>query len=170
MSEFWATLIGAAVGVIAGAFIQYIVQHYVDRRTERHQRAALKKEMQCNLQLISELIAESGRFRNAVNGDALTSYFGYLNYEKGLFAQAGALLSSGMLYRWFSIEQLKKVQAVSYTLNVNTANFVNQNITQRREAAKNGELNKVEAVQFVNYVESELQKHKSLLEEFIDII
>ncbi len=170
MSEFWATLIGAAVGVIAGAFIQYLVQYYVDRRTQRDQRAALKKEMQCNLHLISELQAEAGRLRNAVNGDALTSYFGFFNYEKGLFAQAGALLANGMLYRWYSIEQLKKLQAVSYAMNINTSNFINQSITQRRDAATKGELNKVEMVQFVNFIESELQNNKYLLEEFIAII
>jgi len=69
---------------------------------------------------------------------------------------------------WFSIEQLKKLQAVSYQLSGNTSNFINQNITQRRELATKGELNKVEMVQFVNFIESQLQINKRLLEEFIE--
>jgi len=53
-------------------------------------------------------------------------------------------------------------------LSGNTSNFINQNITQRRELATKGELNKVEMVQFVNFIESQLQINKRLLEEFIE--
>ena len=169
--EFWATLTGAAVGVVAGAFIQYIVQFFVDSRTERHQRAALKKEMQCNLQLIHELLAEVTKLRNAVNGDSIQTYFGFFNYERGLFSQATALLNNGSLYRWFSIDDLKKLQKVSFKLNVNTANFVNQNITQRRErAVKKEGFDKIETVQFVNFIENALNTTRELLTEFIAVI
>jgi hypothetical protein len=39
--EFWATLLGAAVGVPAGSFVQYFAQMLIDRSKEAGQRAAL---------------------------------------------------------------------------------------------------------------------------------
>src|SRR5207302_9686462 len=128
MTEFWATLIGAAAGVIAGALIQYIVQMFLDSNAQKRQRRALKKEMQYNLLVVSDLSDEYGRLRNAVNGDALTTYFGYLNYGKGFFNQSIALLNNGLLYQWFSIEALKKLQKVSTILNVHNENWVTNNI------------------------------------------
>jgi hypothetical protein len=72
MTEFWATLMGAAFGVLAGALIQFIAQYFIDRSAQDRQRQALKKEMQYNLQVLLDLSDECRQLRNAVNGDTLT--------------------------------------------------------------------------------------------------
>jgi hypothetical protein len=97
MTEFWATLTGAAVGVVAGAIIQYIAQIFIDRSKQSRQRQALKKEMQYNLAVVSDLSDECRRLRDAVNGDVLKTYFGYFNYERGIFSQSNALLNDGLV-------------------------------------------------------------------------
>jgi hypothetical protein len=171
MTEFWATLVGAAVGVVAGALIQYIAQHFVDRNAQVRQRHALKMEMQYNLQVVSDLSDECARFRNAVNGDTLKIYFGYLGYEKALWSQTNALLNSGLLYHWFPVGVLKKLQKISTVLNVNNANWVNNSITQRRETAKaETGFNKTDVVQFVNFIENQINETRTLLSEFIALI
>ena len=167
-AEFWGALVGAAVGVVAGTLVQFLVQEIVDRGAEREQRAALRKEMECNLQLVDELQTEATRFRNAINGDAIGSYFGYLNFERGLFFQAQSLLARGLLYKWFKIEDLKALQLVSVKLSINSANFINNNITERREKAKNQEgYDKLEAVNFANFVDSQLSETRKLLQQFL---
>ena len=169
--EFWATLLGAAVGVVAGTLVQYGVQALTNYSTERNQRSALKKEVQLNLALVAEIKAEATRLRNAINGDALPKYFGYLNFERGLFSQSNVLLSNGKLYNWFSIDELRKLQVVSFKLNASTANFVNQNITQRRERATAREnYDKSEAVQFANYIDNQLSEIEKLLNEIISAV
>jgi hypothetical protein len=171
VTEFWATLIGAAVGVVAGAFIQYIVAILLARGEQKRQRQALKKEMQYNLQVVSDLSDECRRLRNAVNGDTLKLYFGYLAYERAFFTQSIALLNNGLLYRWFPIEALQKLQKISAILNGNNANWVNNNIKQRREAATSGtQFDKSETVNFVNFVETQINDVRKLLNEFIALI
>jgi hypothetical protein len=170
VTEFWATLIGAAAGVVAGALIQYIVQFFIGRLEQRRQRQALKKEMEYNLQVVADLIVECTNLRNAVNGNALNMYFGYLQYERGIFAQSIALLNNGLLYRWFTIEALKKLQRITSILNVAHANVINSSIKERRDAAAAGTLSQAQATQFVNFIERELTEIRQLLNEFIALI
>jgi hypothetical protein len=170
MTEFWATMIGAAVGVVAGALIQYIVDYFVAQQTERQQRKALKKELQYNLEVVAELAHECTQLRNAVNSDTLPIYWGTFNYGRAFFVQSNALLSNGTLYKWIDTDALKKLHKVSATLFVNHANWVNNNITQRREAAKAGTLDKTEATQFVNYIELQINETRTLLNEFIALL
>jgi hypothetical protein len=168
--EFWATLLGAAVGVVAGAFIQYIVDFFVHMQTAKQQRRALKKEMQYDLQVVAEVAEECVQLRNAVNSDTLAIYWGTFNHGTALFTQSNALLASGTLYGWFSIDALKKLYKISTTLFITNANWVNNNVAQRRDAAKVGTLDKTEAVQFVNYVEKQINETRVLLNEFIALI
>ena len=106
-----------------------------------------------------------------MNGDSLTAYFGFFNYERGLFYQANALLANGLLYKWFSTDELKNLQLIASKLNLTTSNFINQSIAQRRELAANASgFKKTEAVQFVNFIETELNATRKLLDDFITII
>jgi hypothetical protein len=97
--------------------------------------------------------------------------FGYLGYEKALWSQTNALLNSGLLYHWFPVGVLKKLQKISTVLNVNNANWVNNSITQRRETAKaETGFNKTDVVQFVNFIENQINETRTLLSEFIALI
>jgi hypothetical protein len=169
--DFWATFLGAAFGVVAGTLVQFFTQSLFNRSTEKEQRSGLKKEMQANLALVSDLKAQAAVFRNAINGDSLNKYFGYFTFERGLFSQTTALLNSGKLYKWFSIEDLRKLQLISTKLNVAASSFINQNIVQRRDKAIAGEgYDKSEAVQFANYIDGELRETETLLNQFIALI
>lgn len=124
--------------------------------------------MQYNLLVVSDIADECARFRNAVDGDALKIYFGSFNYEKAMWAQTNALLNSGLLYLWFSIETLKKVHKISTILNATNANWVNNNINKHREAAKKGGgFDRTEVVQFVNFIEKQVDEARALLKVFI---
>jgi hypothetical protein len=168
--DFWATLLGAAAGVVAGALIQYLVQFFINLRTQRQQRQALKKELQYNLQVVSELADECTKLRNAVNSDTLPMYFGFFGFGQAFFVQTTTLFTNGTLYQWFTIETLKKLQKISAILNINHAGWVNNNVSQRRDAAKAGNFDKAEAVQFVNYLDQQISETRTLLNEMIALI
>ena len=74
---FWATTFGAAIGVVAGTLIQYLLDLLLAKRSRVRQRHALVKEMSYNRSLVAELTEELGRFRNAVNARVFNTYYGY---------------------------------------------------------------------------------------------
>ena len=137
--EFWATLAGAAVGIVAGTLIQFLVQLVIDKRRAMEQRKAFRKEMAYNLAVLQDISEETTRLRNAINGDALAQYAGHFPYEQGLFTQTSALLNSGNLYSWLPIEDFKKLQRIVSTLSANRAVWVNNQVTQRKEASISGQ-------------------------------
>jgi hypothetical protein len=98
----WATAIGAAIGVIAGTFIQYFLSLALERRSQKRQKNSLLKELVYNRSLTDELTEELQKMRNAANGRVFSTYFGYFQFAKGLFIQAQASAASGALYDLFS--------------------------------------------------------------------
>ena len=95
---FWATAMGAAFGVVAGTVIQYLLILLAQKDSRRRQKHGLAKEMAYNRSLVDELLAAVTAFRNAVNGRVFQTYFGYFHSGKGIFAQANASASNGLLY------------------------------------------------------------------------
>jgi hypothetical protein len=162
-TEFWATLTGAAVGVVAGTLIQFFVQAIIDRRKEAQQRKALRKEMSYNLAVLQGISEETTSLRNAVNGDALSLYNGYFAYDQGLFVQTSALLTSGNLYKWLPIDDFKKLQKIVSTLSANRAVWVNTEVTKRKQASLGENFSKPEAVNFVNFIEGQNAEVRQLL-------
>jgi hypothetical protein len=171
VSEFLATLVGAAVGVVAGALIQYVAQLFLERRVQKYQRQALKKELQYNLQVVGDLERECTRLRNAVNSGTLGSYFGYLSFERAIWSQTNVLMFNGLLYRWFAIEALTKFQKVVAILSAPTSGWINSNIAQRRESAQKGEASdKVQLAAFVDHVENQINEARACLNDLLGLI
>jgi hypothetical protein len=156
---FWATVFGAALGVMAGTLIQYLVTLLLNQRTRRRQKNALMKEFVYNRSLVDELLAELQNFRNAVNGDALNTYFGYFGFSRAIFAQANACTINGMLYELFSADEIRHAQRIVSLLSAANENWVNGEIKRRRDTLINtpAQFNKAEAVQFVNFLENQIR-------------
>lgn len=165
---FWATVFGAALGVIAGTVIQYVLTFALDRRSRAHQKKALVKELTYNRSLVDELVQEAKKLRNAVNGDVLSSYSGYFSFGKGLFAQAHAATISGMLYDFLSIEDIKNAQKIVYLLSNTNENWVNNEISKRRAlSADSQRFDRAEAVRFVDFIEEQLSDLVTRIEQLI---
>src|SRR5437762_6651595 len=144
---FWATVFGAALGVMAGTVIQYLVTLLLNQRTRKRQKNALAKEFVYNRSLIDELRGEAQRFRNAVNGDVLNTYFGYFGFGRAIFAQANACTINGTLYELFSAEEIRHAQRIVSMLSAANENWVNGEIKRRRDTliTTPAEFNKPEA-------------------------
>ena len=104
-------------------------------------------------------LKKAQKFRNAVNGGVLNTYFGYFPYSKAIFAQANASANNGMLYELLSIDHIKNAQHVVSTLSINTENWVNSEITRQRDIVINtpGSFDKSEVVGFVDFIDKQIQ-------------
>src|SRR5271165_5186646 len=116
---FWATALGAALGVVAGTVIQYLLTLALERRSRGRQRNGLVKEMIYNRSLVNELADEVERFRNAVNGGVFNTYYGYFNIGKGIFAQANASAGNEFLYELLSADDIRHLQRVVVLMSPN---------------------------------------------------
>ena len=72
--DFWATFLGAAFGVVAGAFIQYLVQMWIARHNRKLVLSDLRKEAQYNLGVANDMLNEISRFRAAAQPDTFSTY------------------------------------------------------------------------------------------------
>jgi uncharacterized membrane-anchored protein YhcB (DUF1043 family) len=76
---FLATVIGAAVGVVAGTLIQYFLTMALEYKSKARQKTTLMKELTYNRALIDELAEELQRLRNALNaGDGFCTRLRWL--------------------------------------------------------------------------------------------
>jgi hypothetical protein len=157
---FWATVFGAALGVMAGTLIQYLVTLLLNQQTKKRQKNALMKEFVYNRSLVDELMGEVQKFRNAVNGDVLNTHFGYFGYSRAIFARANACTINGMLYELFSADDIRHAQRIVSLLSAGNENWVNGEIKRRRDVLINtpAKFNKAEAVQFVNFVDNQIRE------------
>jgi len=106
------------------------------------------------------LLTEAQKFRNAVNGDVLNTYFGYFGFGRAIFAQANACTMNGVLYELFSADEIRHAQRLVSTLSVANENWVNGEIKRRRDTliATPAQFNKAETVQFVNFLENQIHE------------
>jgi hypothetical protein len=154
--DFWATMTGAAVGVVAGVLIQYLFTLLLNSRLARAQKNALRKELEYDRAVVAELKTELDRLRNAVNGNVLAQYYGHLGMGRAFFAQTVAMATAGKLYEFFSVDDLKQLQGVMSLLNGNTEVWVNAEIKRRKQEAATPQYNHAEAVNFVDYLSNQL--------------
>lgn len=155
---FAATLIGTAIGVIAGIFIQYFLTLALEKRSKKLQLNALTKEFIYNKAFVEELVEEAKNFRNAVNGGVFDKYFGYFQLGKALFIQANASATSGVLYEIFEADDIRNIQKVVSKLSIGTENWLNGEITRRRQAAVSSPtaFDKIELINFVDFVDKDM--------------
>lgn len=169
LSNAWPVVVGSAFGVIAGTFIQFFLHKLQLSDTEKAQKAAFRKEMEYNLALINDLQQESQRLRNAVNGRCLPTYFGVMNLNEGIFLQTIELVRYGILYRWLDVPHVKKLQGVTSTLNVSTADWMNKEIAKKKDdfRADSAKFDQAAAVGFVDFIDDKLSETKADITELI---
>lgn len=156
---FLATVVGAALGVVAGTIIQYFVTRLLEKKTMARQKRALVKELIYDRSLVSELAQEAQNFRNAVNGGVFNTYFGYFAFSRAIFAQANACANNGMLYEMLSTDDIRHAQRIVSLLSAPNENWVNGEITRRRNILINTpeSFDRAEVVQLVNLIENQIR-------------
>jgi hypothetical protein len=116
--DFCATFLGAAFGVVAGAFMQYIVQVGIERRNRKLLLSDLNKEAQYNLGVANDMLKEVDRFRAATQPAIFPTYQWYFRAKDMLGVALGRMISSGQLYRIFTQREVSEIQQVQQFFNL----------------------------------------------------
>ena len=74
--EYFLQGFGVFLGVICGTAVTLVVVYINKRKNLNQQIKNLKFELDYNIKKLDSWIEEVEKYRNAVNGDALGSYYG----------------------------------------------------------------------------------------------
>lgn len=169
---FWATVFGAAIGVVAGTFIQFFLTKILERQSTIRQKTILMKELTYNRALVNELFAEEKRLRNAVNGGVLDTYNGFFPFGNAIFAQAQAAALNGAIYELLSKDQVRLAQKVVFLLSAQNSNWVAAEIAKRKNSFINSgtTFDQRDAVNFVDFLEQQIHDIGKSLDELISAL
>jgi hypothetical protein len=152
--DFWATFLGAAFGVVAGAIMQYLVQIGIERRNRKLLLSDLAKEAQYNLEIANLMLAEVARFRAAAQPGTFATFQWYFRAKDMLGITFNRIVSSGHLYKMFTQREISEIQQLQQFFNSQMeGQFVAGRINQLRE-----ENDIAEAHKFATYLENEIRK------------
>src|SRR5688572_5714411 len=115
---------GVFLGVLAGTLITLLTQWIIQKRNEAQQLRNLKFEFELNVRKIDSWLEEITRYRNAVNGDTLNTYFGYFDLSRFVYPTANAMFLSGLLYKLVDHDAIGKLQAIAAEFSFNGENYL----------------------------------------------
>jgi hypothetical protein len=158
--DFWATFLGAAFGVVAGAVLQYLAQILIARRNRKLILSDLRKEALYNLGVANDMLNEVAKLRAAAQRDTFATYRWYFRSKDMLGTVLNQIINSGQLYRIFTEREITEIQHLRQFFDPSLEqNFIAAKINQLRD-----DNNITEAHQFANtYLEIEIKKGMATL-------
>jgi hypothetical protein len=109
---------GVFFGVVAGSIVTLLVNYLAQRLDERSQIKNLVFELSLNCTKLEEWLEELTKYRNAVNGDSLDSYYGYIRLSSAIGVTTNQLHTRGVLYRHLSHEHIAQLQEAFTDLSI----------------------------------------------------
>lgn len=161
---------GVFLGVVAGVIVMHISQWLNERLKEKQKVKNLKFEFMLNIKKIDSWLEEIGKYRNAVNGDTLQTYFGYFDLSRFVSVTANDMFLSGLLYKYLEHDDIARLQPIYAEFSLPWENMLNQQITTFRELAVDYSswlITKPQVVSHVNFWEGKLREHQRTLEEVL---
>jgi hypothetical protein len=163
--------LGVFFGVIAGIAINLITQWVIEKRKESQKIKNLKFEFELNIKKISKWIKEITDYRNAVNGDALSNYFGHFDLSRFITVTANNMFWSDLLYKYLDHDGIGKLQVIFSEFSPVWEDMLNKQVAQNKGKAadiNSWPLVKAKVIADINFWESKFEEHKKTLEETLN--
>ncbi len=127
-------VVGVTAGVIAGTLVTVMIK-YIEKRIAGTQRKKnLKFEFQFDIKKIKSFKAKLNNYLNAVTGDALKTYHGYIALSKLIYPTAQSMFNDGSLYKLFDkTEDLVKLQKALSNYTIDSEVDFNEKIKENTE-------------------------------------
>lgn len=180
MSDLVGSAVGALLGVVAGTLITILAARLWERRAYRQQVCNLVFELRLNVKKVDRWLYEIAKYRNAVNGDSLHTWFGYFDLGKASYPTANEMFRTGLLYKALSHEHIEALQSTVAELSPMGEKYMNEQFTnsrvvfndirQTRDNAYWLNVAKPEAVRIADFWEHKMKGHRSTLDEIISAI
>ena len=171
---------GVFLGVVAGTIVTILVHRWFSSRAESNQLRNFIFELELNAKKLEGWLEELTKYRNAVNGDSLLTYFGYFKFSSFIGVTASQLHGSGAIYKYLSHEHIGQLQEVYNTLSINGEHYINNQIEQRKQtlaALKENDQEelwqtwlKPQVVSDINFWEEKLKSHLKSVRSVIEVI
>lgn len=129
------------VGIVAGIAVTVGVDFFKKKKQNANDKNNLSFEIKCNLSKIERWIELINELRNYVNSDRINQFSGYFNLSSAIFYTTNKLLQDGRIYTYLSYDSIEKIQENGTYLSLAAENMLNNQITQHKQAAWNGNIN-----------------------------
>ena len=156
-------VVGVFVGVVGGTSVALLTQWVNQRRNEGQQVKNLKFELGLNIEKISGWLDEVTKYRNAVNAQTLSTYYGYFDLRRFLMVTAQSMLLSGLLYKHLDYSDIGKLQVISSELSEVGETLINREIEEAKL-----EFVQAKAAGKVDFWESKFNQHRQTLQQIVD--
>ena len=156
---------GVFLGVIAGVVVTLIAQTILDKRRNKKNAQNLLFEFELDIKKIDLWLEEIERYRNAVNSETMSQYFGYFDLSKFVAVTANNMFTSGLLYDYLSHYHISTLQEITSYFSLNGEKYINDQIEFNRNS-----FDKARTIGDVNYHEGKFKSSKKLLHEIMDAL
>ena len=130
---FCNVFFGVFSGIIAGVFIHLGVDAYRNWRIQRKTIKNLKFEIDFNIEKIDLLLEELQKYRNKVNADSLSSYFGYFVMTQVITTTLIQMFFDRSIYKYLDYEHIGKLQIFYKFFTLEIERLINNQITWNKE-------------------------------------
>ena len=168
---------GVFLGVLAGTAVTLLTGWLLQKKNQAQQARNLRFELQLNLGKIDHWLEELGTYRNAVNGDTLNTYFGYVDLGKMVYVTANSMFQSGLLYKYLDDEMIGQLQVILSELSLVGERQLNDLIWRHKQVFQYSRDpqkehlwsggGKADAVRHADFWEPKLKGHRKTLEKLI---
>jgi hypothetical protein len=162
MSDFTATLLGSAFGVVAGAFIQYLVTIWLSRHNRQKNLKDLKTEAKYNLRVAEQMLEQVRRMRVAAQPATFNNFVWLFRAKDMLSIALTRIIASGDLYKMFTEQEILRIQLLVEFFNAQTDEF----ITNRLASIKSSN-DIAEAHRFADWLEGQITERIGYLNQFL---
>jgi hypothetical protein len=159
---------GVFLGVLAGTAITILTKLFFIRRTEIRNLENLKFEIEFNIKRIDKWLIEIRKYRNAVNGDSLSDYYGYFDLASFLSPTLNNMYNNGSLYKYFNHDDIETLQEIYSEFSEGMEDNLNNQIEKNKEYPKEDwPIHKPEIVQQIDVWEDTFIEHKKSLQDIV---
>jgi hypothetical protein len=147
------------LGVIAGTAVTILTQRFLLWREETQKIANLKFEIQFNIRQVDRWMEYLVGYRNAVNGDAISSWAEYFDFSHIIKSTIENMIQSGLIYKKMSSDNVGYLLLFVSSFTQSFEAVFNQTIISQRQT-----FNKQKAILEIAVFEKKLKESKKNLE------
>ena len=147
------------LGVIAGTAVTILTQKFILWHEEKQKIANLKFEITFNIKKIDRWMESLTGYRNAVNGDAITTWAEYLDLSRIVKSTLEDMIQSGLIYKKMSSDSVSHLLLFLSSFTQSAELVYNQQIISQRQS-----FNKQRAIIEISLLEKLFKENKKNLE------
>jgi hypothetical protein len=139
-------------------FVHIGAQRFFEWRARAQDLKSLKFELRFDIRKIDSWLGDLQRWRNAVNANAIATFYGYFDLSKFIYVTANRMFLSGVLYRYLGEDDIGALQTITTEFSLAWENMLNGQINNMKQ-----NFVQANAVTTVDFWETKFRQHRTTL-------